>query len=145
MITFKALDLPEEWAWAKRALNLIICEDSQGIVARDTDTGEIQAVCVADSFGADSCNVHIAVKNPFVIRRGFLHEVSRHLFLACGMKRLFGLVPENNAKALKFDKHIGFTEVARVPHGCGTDTDYVVMCMERAECRWLPEAQREAA
>lgn len=145
MITFKALDLPEEWAWAKRVIQPIVCEDSLGIVARDEDTGRILGVCVADSFGIDSCNVHIGLENPFVLRHGFLEEIARHLFCVCGRERIFGLVPSNNLRALAFDRKIGFEEVARVPDGFGTGVDYIVMRMDKKTCPWLPQEVREAA
>jgi hypothetical protein len=54
-------------------------------------------------------------------------------------------VPSNNEKALKLDRHIGFKEVARIPNAVAEGVDYIVMCMEKSECRWLPEELREAA
>ncbi len=140
---FKPLTDPVEWAWIQLKAKVIACQDSQGIVAYD-DSGQITAICVADSFTPDSCNVHFAIDKPMVIRHGFLHEIARHLFIACGRKRIFGLVPADNAKALKLDTHIGFTEVARVPHGFREGVDYVVLCMERETCPWLEPVRRAA-
>ena len=143
MIQFKPLTTQEEWQWFKQRTPVIACEDSQGIVAFD-ERG-IQAVCVADSFSVDACNVHFAIDSPMVIRRGFLHEIARHLFCVCNRNRIFGLVPDNNEKAIKLDKHIGFTEVARVPRALSKNIGYVVMVLEKEDCRWLPEELREAA
>ena len=145
MIAFKALDRPEEWAWVKRVVRAIICEDSQGIVAYDAENGQIRGVCVADSFGIDSCNVHIGIERPFKQLKQFLAEISRHLFCVCGRERIFGLVPGDNDRALRFDRKIGFKEVARVPNGYGTGIDYIILGMEKAECPWLPQEVREAA
>ncbi len=133
----------EEWEWFKERTSVIRCEDTQGIVAYSRD-GRILAVCVADSFSPDACNVHMAIDEPLVIRHGFLGEIGRHLFQVCGRNHLFGLVPATNKKALKFDKHIGFKEVARIPDGCGTGCDYVVLRMDKSECRWI-EHEEEAA
>lgn len=142
-MNFKPLTEEAEWAWMKERTHVIACEDSQGIVAT-SGSGDILAVCVADSFSPDSCNVHLAIGDPFVIKHGFLHEIGTHLFVTCGRSHIFGLIPSNNEKALKFDKHIGFSEVCRIPDGVGTGTDYIVMRMNREDCRWINE-QREAA
>ena len=140
---FKPLETMDEWTWFKERTHVIRCEDTQGIVAFD-DSG-IAAVAVLDSFTVDGCSVHFAIDRPIVIRSGFLNEIARHAFVSCNRKRIFGLVPSNNAKALKLDKHIGFTEVARVPNALAEGVDYIVMVMERKDCRWLPEQLREAA
>ena len=141
MIYFKPLTRYAEWEWFKARTHTIRCEDSQGIVAFNEHG--IQAICVADSFSPDSCNVHMAIDNALVIRHGFLHEISNHLFNVCGRNHIFGLVPSNNERAIKFDKHIGFTEVARIPDGVGTGTDYVVLRMDKADCPWLTRQTEE--
>lgn len=143
MITFKPLDTAQEWAWVQLQAGVIACQDSQGIVAL-TDTGAIAAICVADSFTTDACQVHFAIDKPLVIKYGFLHEIARHLFITCNRDRIFGLVPANNAKALKLDTHIGFREVARVPDGYARGVDYVVMRMDRDTSPWLAQ-HKEAA
>jgi hypothetical protein len=103
-------------------------------------------VVVADSFSPDSCHVHMAIDSPFVIKHGFLHEICNHLFNVCNRSHIFGLVPANNVKALKFDKHIGFTEVCQIPDGVGTGTDYIVLRMDRTDCPWIThEKEQEVA
>ena len=144
MIYFKPMTEKHEWDWVWERAHPLACKDTQGIVAVN-DKGSIQAVAVFDSWTPDACSVHYAIDNPIVIRRGFLNEIARHLFITCGRVRIFGLVPSNNEKALKLDLHIGFKEVARVPHGYSQGVDYIVVCMEKRDCRWLPEQLREAA
>jgi hypothetical protein len=132
-----------EWDWMKARAHMITCEDSRGIVAYD-DKNRIAACCVFDSFTADSCNVHIAIDNPLVIRSGFLKEIFRYLFVESGRKRIFGFIPANNEKSLNFSKHVGWVEDKRITNGFATGIDYVVLCMEKADCRWIEEL-REAA
>ena len=144
MITFKPITDREEWDWIYYRAFPIACADTQGLVAYD-ERGIIQAAAVFDSFTVDACSVHLAIDNPFVMRHGFLHEIGRHLFVECGRRRIFGLVPSDNEKALKLDKHIGLKEVARIPHGYKQDVDYIILCMEKSECRWIPAELREAA
>lgn len=132
-----------EWKWVQSRTHLIACEDSQGLVAYDNDI--IQAIAVFDSFTVDACSVHFAIDNPLVIKHGFLTEIARHLFIQCGRKRIFGLVPSTNDKALKLDKHIGMEEVARIPNAVKEGVDYVVLSMAKEQCRWLPQEVKEEA
>jgi len=139
-ITFKPLTTEAEWDWVWQRARPMWMKDSQGIVAYDADSGEIQAICVMDSWTNDACSTHFAIDNPMVIRRGFFHEIARHIFIACNRKRFFGLLPGNNEKALKLDLHIGMVEVARIPHGYAEGVDYIVLGMDRKQCaRWLNE------
>jgi hypothetical protein len=141
-IQFKPMTENCEWEFFKSKTQVIRCEDTQGIVAYSI-TGKILAACVADSFSPDSCNVHMFIDNPVVIKHGFLHEIGRHMFETCGRSHIFGLVPSNNEKAIKFDKHIGFTEVARIPDGVGTGTDYVVLRMNKEDCPWINQTKEQ--
>jgi RimJ/RimL family protein N-acetyltransferase len=139
-----SLSSKAEWDWFKTRTSVILCEDMQGIVAYDDQAQRILGVCVADSFGPDNCNVHIAIDNPAVIRRGFLNEISGWLFLGLNRKRIFGPVPSNNSRARKFFEHIGFTEVAVIPDAVKEGVDYVIYRMDKAGCRWIAP-QKEAA
>ena len=143
MIAFKPLDSAAEWEWFKRRTHVILCEDMCGIVAvRD---GDILAVCVADSFTLVACNVHLAIDNPIVLRHGFLESICAWLYVDNNRKTLVGLVPDLNSKALKLNDHIGFREVARIPNVISDEVGYVVMQMDKEDCRWIPEADRRAA
>jgi hypothetical protein len=142
-VIIKPLTDSREWNWTTHRTNVLRCSDTRGLVAWEGE--HILAACVADNFGPDQCSVHLAIDNPIVLKHRFLETLAELLFLAEGRKRLFGMVPSTNRKALKFNDHIGFKEVARVPNGYMQDVDYVIMCMERVGCRWLPEELREAA
>lgn len=140
---FKMISSDEEWRWFQSVTHVIRCEDTQGIIAYD-ERG-IQAMCVADSFSVDSCNVHFAVPNPLAIRSGIFTVFADWVFDALGKKRMFGLVPDNNEKALKLDKHIGFHEVARVPDAIADGVGYIVMRLDKEDCRWRSAHKEQEA
>lgn len=140
---FKPLTEQAEWEWVRVRAWPMQCSDTQGIVAYNQNG--IQAVAIMDTFGQNSCSVHWAIDNPLVIRRGFLHEVCRHIFQACGKDRFFGTISEKNEKSLKFARHIGAVELTRVPHGFATNDDLVIMCMNKEGCRWINQTQQEEA
>lgn len=143
MTTFKLLSTSEEWDWVFERARPIMCADTCGVIAYGTD-GSIQGAVIADSFTVDGCNVHVAIDRIGALRGGLLRAASDYLFNYRGRQRLFGLVPADNEKALKFDKHIGFTEVNRIEDGYATGIDYVLLRMTRDECRWLQEQRRAA-
>lgn len=137
------MDCPSEFMWFKERTHVIRCEDTQGIVAMRGH--DILAVCVFDSFTVDGCSVHFAIENPMVIRRGFFSEIAYHAYVVCGRKRMFGLVPDNNERALKLDKNIGFKEIARVPNAISEGVGYIVMELLKEDCRFLPQELKGAA
>ena len=113
------------------------CEDTKGITAIGSD-GKTQAVCVFDSWTENSCQIHIHIANPFVLKHGFAEEVFNYVFSEeSGREVVIGVTPENNRQALKFIKHIGFSEVARIPDGHERGVDYVVTTMRKEDCIWL--------
>ena len=144
MIYFAPLRTKPEWQWFKERTHVISCEDTQGIVAY-RETGCIAGMVVFDTWTDNSANVHLAIDDPTCIRRGLLREAAIHAYHVGGKKRLFGLVPSNNAKALRLNKKIGFREVARVPDAIDDGIDYVVMRLDKEECRWLPALLKEAS
>ena len=145
MIQFKPLTTEAEWKWVWDRARPMAVKDTQGIVAYEDTTGEIAGVVVMDSWTASGCQTHFAIDNPICIRRGLFNEVARHVYVTCGRRYIFGLIPANNEKAHKFDLKMGFKEVARVPDGYDIGIDYIVVRMSREECRWLPQELREAA
>lgn len=145
MIYFKPLTTQHEWEWMYSLCHMIKCEDSQGIIGHD-EKGVFKCGAVFDSFTVDSCSVHLAIVSPMCIRAGFLNALANHLFITCKRTFIFGLVPCNNAKAIKFNSHLGWKEVTRIPDAIRSGVGYVVMRMDKEECRWLSkEVKKEEA
>lgn len=144
MIRFKQLTEPEEWKWFQERTHVLLCEDMQGIVAiRD---GSIVACCVFDTWTAVGANVHLAVDDALALRHGLLQEAAQHAFVLGKKKRLYGLVPSNNKKALKMNKHVGFEVIAEIPDALEDGVGMIVMMITKEQAaKWLPEQKREAA
>tara|TARA_R110000822_G_scaffold11142_2_gene41216 strand:+ start:4481 stop:4915 length:435 start_codon:yes stop_codon:yes gene_type:complete len=144
VIHFKPFTEKYEYDWFKDRVHIIYCEDSQGIIAYKND-GKIAGGVIFDTWTPDSVNVHIAIDDPLCIRGGLFTEVAIHGFHTGGKKRMFGMVPDNNKKALKLDKKIGFHEVARIPDAISDGIGYIILRLDKENCRWLPKELREAA
>jgi RimJ/RimL family protein N-acetyltransferase len=144
MIVFKPMTTQEEWQWMKDRTALLFCEDTQGIVAY-RETGKIAAICIFDTWTPSSVNVHLSIDDPLAIKHGLFTEVAVHGYIRGGKRRFFGLVPANNEKAIRLNKKIGFHEVTRVPDALDDGVDYIVMRLNKEDCKWLPDELREAA
>ncbi len=73
--------------------------------------GKLVSGVVFNNFNECNATAHIAVSKPSRLLLELLdHAVIQYAFGSCGLKRLTGLVAEDNSKAIKLDKHIGFVE-----------------------------------
>lgn len=138
----RELNFSTDWAWVSRVISPVLCADSCGIVAVEND--EIVSAAVYDSFTKSSANVHLGILKPIVIRRGFLFFVADYIFNFRGRKRIFGLTPEDNHRAIKFNAHIGMQEVGRIADAYDDGVGYVVTRMDRENCRWLEPIKESA-
>jgi hypothetical protein len=142
-VIFRPMTSKADWLWFKQRTSVILCEDSEAIIAEDEHG--IAGMVVFDTWTPSSVNVHMAIDRPACIRAGLFREVSVHAYIRRGKKRMFGLVPSNNERARRMDEKIGFTEVARVPDAVDDGVDYIVMRLDKENCKWLPEPVREVA
>lgn len=117
-------------------------EDTTGIVAIRGD-GEVQAIAIMDSWSKNSCQIHITIFNPFVLKHGFQEEVFNFIFNVAGRNLIIGTTPTDKPQAIKFNKNMGFEEVFRVKDGCEIGVDYVITEMRKENCKWIVKIPQE--
>ena len=117
----------------------ILCEDTKGIICFDADTDKVLAAAVLDQWTRTSVQGHILIKSSIAIRRGFLQEVFNYVFNTCDRRIFLGLTPGDNLKALKFNEKLGFRTVYEVEDGYDVGVPYVVVRMDKADCRWIEQ------
>ena len=99
--------------------------------------GELIAGIVLSGYVKDArASMHCAGEGKRWLNREFLFACFDYAFRQMGCKVLVNPVNADNADSIRFTKHIGFTEVCRIPDGAG-DCDLVIFIMPRADCRWL--------
>lgn len=98
-------------------------------------TGKILGVVGFDGWNGASCQMHVAGEGNWVSRE-LIKATFDYAFNVAGLKVVLGLVPSGNDKALRFDRHVGFTEVARIEGG-HPDGDLVILQLRREDCRYL--------
>jgi hypothetical protein len=99
--------------------------------------GELIAGVVYDGYVEGArVNMHVAGVGKRWLNREFLSVCFRYPFVQLGVNVVIGLVESTNEAALKFDKHLGFTEACRIAGGA-KNCDLIVLTMQRKTCRFL--------
>jgi len=134
---FKASD----WGFIKLHTSVLCVEDTLGIVAIDSETKAIVAAALADNFTGTSCQCHMIIVDPMALRHTFMEVCCDFIFNDKGMQSVYGWVPANNKKALKLNKHMGWTVKTVIEGGFTRGVDYVLMELTRNNCPYLEKAE----
>lgn len=98
--------------------------------------GELVAGIVVDHVNGANGFAHVRItrtgKDVFALISAFFD----YAFNQCGLKRVTAMCPSTNAKAMAFDKKVGFVEEHRLIDGV-PGGDMVVMVMRPETCKWL--------
>ena len=71
-----------------------------------------------------------------VLKHGFVDFCLDYVFNKEGKNIMYGLVPSKNTKALKFNKHIGFTEKCVLEGAFKRDEDYILMELKKDNAKY---------
>ena len=130
--------------WITDRIHLIPVADAKGIAA-ESDDGTILSVCMMDTWLENSVQVHIAIDNPICLKGyTYIREVFTYIFDTAKRGIAIGTVSSDNEKALRFDKKIGFREVARIRDGHRKGVDIVLLELRREYCKWIKSKQEAA-
>lgn len=126
-----------DWNWFKAWLDIPLMQDARGIIAIDS-RGAPVAGCVLQRWLPQSVEVHHVLVKPVALRHGWLETLAEASF---GNDRLtvYSLVSEGRERAIKFDKHIGFKEMGRIPNGDTSGVDLLVLAVQRHEFKYWKE------
>lgn len=114
-------------------------------IGRVNAAGELIAAVGYNGFCGRVCSMHIAGVGNW-LSRDLLRAAFNYAFVTCDLVAVLSPIASDNARALKFDKHIGFKEVHRVPGGWSHAVDLVILQLNRQDCRWLKkETEHEDA
>lgn len=96
------------------------------------------AGCVLQRWLPASVEIHHVLVKASALRHGWL-ETLAEASLGNDRQVVYSLVSEGLGKAVKFDKHIGFKEVGRIPNGDTTGVDLLVLAVQRHEFKYWKE------
>ena len=91
---------------------------------------------IYQNFTGESIGIHMAGFDSRWVNKDMLWVSFDYPFSQLGVKRIFGQVPESNAKALELDLRLGFKIVTKID-GVFRDGGVIVIVLEREDCKWL--------
>ncbi len=122
------------WEQMNQVMPMVRQEDTRGIVALD-DNGKLLGGIVCEDWTETMCSCHIVLIDGYkALKMGLHRELTNYVFTQAGKLKIIGMVPADNEKALKLDKHLGFIELVRIENGYKDGVDYVVMELKRENC-----------
>ena len=143
-LDFIMFDRQRDWGWVNQQVGIKWCEDTNGIMAVDVDTNTMVGGFMMDNWTGNSVQCHFMLTSPLVLKHGFLECCTNFVYNVCDVARVYALVPANNAKAIKLNLHMGFTEKARMEEAFEKGVDYLLMEMKRENCLHLPKQEKAA-
>lgn len=131
------LDDPDRLiAWAAKQLGLGFFSDARAIGWGAAD--DIRAVAVYERWTGTDCSVHlISDQRPGWLSRRFIAAGFTYPFVVGGLRRMTGLVPASNNRALRLNQHFGFRIEGALRRGADDGGDMIVMGMLREECPFI--------
>ena len=140
-IEFRSFIGHADWGWIQQICPIVRCEDTSGIMAVDLDTNTTVGAFMMDNWTPNSVQCHFMVANPMLLRYPFLDLCADYVYNTRGVNNVYALVPANNAKAIKLNKHMGFTEKACLEEAFEVGVDYLLMEMRRENCIFLQKKE----
>lgn len=97
--------------------------------------GLITGVVGFDGYNGASCVMHVAGEGNWCTK-SLLYATFDYPFVRLDCKVVLAFVPSGNKAALRFNRHIGFTDVSEI-HGAHPDGSMFFMTMYKEQCRFL--------
>lgn len=127
---------------AEPALGVTFDPGAHAIGLGSEDGRRVRAVSIFERFTEGECHIHLWTDGSgHALSMNFLRCSFWYPFVELKLRRLTGLVPSNNEKALRLDMKLGFKEEGRMREAL-PDCDIVVLGMLRRECRFIPPLYR---
>ena len=131
LVTDKPGEPPVIWEWMTKQTQIPWSSDLRTIAAI-RDDGEIAAAVAFGSWTPEACFIHVAFDTPHSLGKSLLRAAFEYPFKSIGVKAIYGLTPKDFDKAIRFNKKIGFKQIAET-------VDCVLLEMRREDCRYLKE------
>lgn len=136
------LDDPDRLiAWAGEQLAIGFFSDARAIGWGTAD--DIRAVAIYERWTGTDCVVHlVSDQRPGWLSRQFIASGFAYPFIVCGLRRITGLVPADNHRALKLNRHFGYRIEGQLRSASENGGDLIIMGMLREECPFISEDAR---
>jgi len=119
--------------WLQDKINIPWSSDIR-CIGRLREDLSIAGVVAYNCWLEESVFMHVAL-DPGAVSRQFLREAFRYPFVDCRKSRVYGLTPISLQRAIKFNRHLGFSPLYETK-------DFLLQVMNKEDCRWLNDAER---
>lgn len=127
--------------WMESQSHLRRLPDEKGIVA-ESESGRILGMFSLNTWIESSVQVHSAISTPMCFRGyTFITELFNYIYVVTERLTAVAMVRSKNTKALKLNKHIGFTEVGRIRDGVRQGEDIVILELHKDDCVWINQKE----
>jgi hypothetical protein len=100
--------------------------------------GRIKGGVVYTGYLGASIMIHMAGSEDNWATKDFLWMVFDYAFVQLGCRKLVGLVPSTNTRAISVDLRLGFRLEGRLTQMLpDPDEDLLILTITKAECKWL--------
>lgn len=128
-------------AWVTKTLGRANLFSDAKAIGLEGENG-LLAVCAYDRFTDCDVSMHIASNGSgHWLTRAFLVAGFSYPFVQLGLRRITGLVPSKNKRALRFNRRLGF-KVEGMHRLALPDDDLVILGMLKSECPFIPPEYR---
>ncbi len=121
--------------WVCERIGIAPFDDARAIGLLQGDT--LIAGTVYERFSECDVNMHVAATSPDAMTRRFLVASFYYPFITANKRRVTGLVPASNQRALAFDLKLGFKQEGLIRCALPGGEDLILLGMLREECRLL--------
>lgn len=126
-----------DWLWPRVGRESLFTPPDQYQAFGIEQDGELIAGVAFTDFATNArCTMHCAGIGKRWLTREFIHVCFDYVFNMAKCKVIVNIVDADNVESIDFTKHIGFTEMCRIPDGAG-DMDLVVLAMHKSACKWI--------
>jgi hypothetical protein len=126
---------PQHYPWLCQRAGVTPGPEFRALEVVDDDWG-IHAMAGLDGWTGNTVSMHVACRNPHVIRQ-LARAAFMMAFVTCGKKLALCTVKGTNDRSLRLVRGLGFREVFRGKDYFADGVDFVGHEMRRDECRWL--------
>ena len=100
--------------------------------------GKLVMAVGLNGFVGKVAQIHIAYAPSWHFTpRAMLREVFNYAFNTVGLEMLLGVLNGKNERAMRYDAHLGFRELFRLPGVHDDGGDLVLLGLKKSECRYL--------
>jgi L-amino acid N-acyltransferase YncA len=133
---------PEQWDMCRKLIlhgaGVAPSSDQRFLIWTAKDK-PVLVVCF-NAFFQKCCQIHVAMAPGYRhTPRQMLYETFRKPFEEWGIDVLLGVVSSKNEAAMRYDMHLGFRELARLPGVHSDGGDLVILEMWKRDCRFIEE------